>query len=181
MHFLGRECNEYFCSECNIELHAPQKLQAHTRKPFQQQVASDSAGLRAQAERDRKNQLAVLQQKLKRPRKRQASRNKAGASKREVLKPDKRIDFNAGGVEISVFECDQVSGYGGTLWWQAKGLTRFILTEKANDWSGVSVLELGCGLGLVAVAAAKRGAVVCATDRQMEALDLAQYNATKNE
>jgi predicted nicotinamide N-methyase len=49
-----------------------------------------------------------------------------------------------------------------------------------QDWSGVSTVELGCGLGLPAVAAALAGARVLATDRSADALAFAGVNAEQN-
>jgi predicted nicotinamide N-methyase len=51
---------------------------------------------------------------------------------------------------------------------------------SARDWSGASVLELGCGLGLPAIAAALAGARVLATDRSADALAFTQVNAEHN-
>ena len=51
---------------------------------------------------------------------------------------------------------------------------------SAQDWSGARVLELGCGLGLPAVAAAVHGARVLATDRSPDALVFAAVNAEQN-
>ena len=51
---------------------------------------------------------------------------------------------------------------------------------SARSWDGVAVLELGCGLGLPAVAAALGGARVLATDRSADALVFAAVNAELN-
>jgi predicted nicotinamide N-methyase len=51
---------------------------------------------------------------------------------------------------------------------------------SARDWSGAAVVELGCGLGLPAVAAALRGAHVLATDRSADAVAFAAVNAECN-
>jgi predicted nicotinamide N-methyase len=51
---------------------------------------------------------------------------------------------------------------------------------SARDWSGAAVVELGCGLGLPAVAAALRGAQVLATDRSADAVAFAAVNAACN-
>jgi predicted nicotinamide N-methyase len=48
------------------------------------------------------------------------------------------------------------------------------------DWSGARAVELGCGLGLPAVAAALAGARVLATDRSADALAFAAVNAEQN-
>jgi predicted nicotinamide N-methyase len=51
---------------------------------------------------------------------------------------------------------------------------------SAHDWHGARVLELGCGLGLPAIAAARAGARVLATDRSADALAFAAVNAEHN-
>ena len=48
------------------------------------------------------------------------------------------------------------------------------------ELGGRTVLELGCGLGLPALAAALRGAEVLATDWAEEAIELLQQNAERN-
>ena len=48
------------------------------------------------------------------------------------------------------------------------------------DWTGARAVELGCGLGLPAVAAALAGAQVLATDRSADALAFAAVNAEQN-
>jgi len=50
----------------------------------------------------------------------------------------------------------------------------------ALDLTGRRVLELGCGLGLPALAAALRGADVLATDWAEDAIELLQRNAERN-
>jgi predicted nicotinamide N-methyase len=52
---------------------------------------------------------------------------------------------------------------------------------STHDWSGTSVVELGCGLGLPAVAAALAGATVLATDRSPDALAFTAANAGAND
>jgi predicted nicotinamide N-methyase len=49
-----------------------------------------------------------------------------------------------------------------------------------RDWRGATAVELGCGLGLPAVAAALAGARVLATDRSADALAFAAVNAEQN-
>jgi predicted nicotinamide N-methyase len=51
---------------------------------------------------------------------------------------------------------------------------------SAHDWRGASVLELGCGLGLPAIAAALAGGRVLATDRSADAIAFAAVNAEHN-
>ena len=49
------------------------------------------------------------------------------------------------------------------------------------DLSGQRVLELGCGLGLMSLVAAKQGAEVLATDHHPDALSLVERNAEANQ
>jgi predicted nicotinamide N-methyase len=51
---------------------------------------------------------------------------------------------------------------------------------STHDWSGTSVVELGCGLGLPAIAAALAGGTVLATDRAPDALTFTAANAGAN-
>ncbi|MFD1532595.1 class I SAM-dependent methyltransferase [Pseudonocardia aurantiaca] len=51
---------------------------------------------------------------------------------------------------------------------------------SAHDWNGAAVLELGCGLGLPAIAAGLAGARVLATDRSADAIMFAAVNAEQN-
>jgi predicted nicotinamide N-methyase len=51
---------------------------------------------------------------------------------------------------------------------------------SGRDWHGVDVLELGCGLGLPAVAAALAGGRVSATDRSPDAITFTAVNAEHN-
>ncbi len=51
---------------------------------------------------------------------------------------------------------------------------------SARGWRHAPVLELGCGLGLPAVAAALAGARVLATDRSADAVAFAAANAARN-
>jgi len=48
------------------------------------------------------------------------------------------------------------------------------------DLTGKTFLELGCGTGAISVLAAKKGAVVTATDINQEAVDNARHNASLN-
>jgi predicted nicotinamide N-methyase len=49
-----------------------------------------------------------------------------------------------------------------------------------RELGGLRVLELGCGLGLPALAAAKKGADVLATDWAEDAIGLLRQNAERN-
>ena len=63
------------------------------------------------------------------------------------------------------------------LWPSGIALARAV---AGRDLTGVRALELGCGLGLVSVAAAAAGARVLAADRSPEAVALTAANAARN-
>ncbi len=64
------------------------------------------------------------------------------------------------------------------LWSSAIALSRYIWHHV--DLQNTDVLELGCGLGMVGIVAAKNGARVLMTDYSADALLFAQYNAKQN-
>jgi predicted nicotinamide N-methyase len=74
---------------------------------------------------------------------------------------------------------DERLPYWATLWPSAVGLAIQIL-RSPHIASGTSVLEIGCGLGLPALAAAKKGASVYLTDYLPEALEMARLNFLSN-
>ena len=65
--------------------------------------------------------------------------------------------------------------YWAELWPAARALA-----EALPDVSRMSVVELGCGLGLPALVAAARGAQVTATDWSPDAIRLLRENAARN-
>jgi predicted nicotinamide N-methyase len=70
---------------------------------------------------------------------------------------------------------DERMPYFGNLWPAGLALARRIWRE--GDLGGREVLDLGCGVGVVGIAAAMRGARVTFADIFEEALDLARANA----
>lgn len=71
--------------------------------------------------------------------------------------------------------------YWGELWPSAVALADALLDDSIPLPSGPApILEVGCGTGLVATAAAIAGGRVLATDREPRALLLAQENARRN-
>ncbi len=68
--------------------------------------------------------------------------------------------------------------YWAELWESAIALSRYIWENV--DMQGEKVLELGCGLGLVGIVAAQKGAKVLSTDYEDDALLFAHYNAMVN-
>ena len=77
------------------------------------------------------------------------------------------------------FGPDERLPYFSTLWPAAIGMAGHILDYPDMDLAG-PVIELGCGLGLVSIAAAARGADVLATDYEPDALAFAARNAELN-
>ncbi|GAA1314340.1 hypothetical protein GCM10009610_35530 [Pseudonocardia xinjiangensis] len=67
--------------------------------------------------------------------------------------------------------------YWAELWPSAVELAHAV---SAQDWHDAAVLELGCGLGLPAIAAALAGGRVLATDRSADAIAFAAVNAESN-
>ncbi len=68
--------------------------------------------------------------------------------------------------------------YWADLWPASVAIARWLCRRR--DLSGRSVLDLGCGLGLPGVAAARCGAAVCFADREPDALRFAAFNAAQN-
>jgi predicted nicotinamide N-methyase len=70
--------------------------------------------------------------------------------------------------------------YWAELWPSGIELAYAVAAASAGSWRNAPVLELGCGLGLPAVAAALAGARVLATDRSADATTFAAVNAEQN-
>ena len=67
--------------------------------------------------------------------------------------------------------------YGSVLWRSGVALAREL---EGAGLAGRRVVELGCGLGLPSLVAARAGADVLATDADEEALELLERNAREN-
>ena len=80
-------------------------------------------------------------------------------------------------LDDEAFESDEFLPYWAELWPSGLALAREV---AALDLSGRRVLEVGCGLGLPAIAAALAGADVVASDWSEEALAFAALNAREN-
>jgi predicted nicotinamide N-methyase len=70
-----------------------------------------------------------------------------------------------------------IAPYWSILWRSGVALAREL---EALDLQGRRVIELGCGLGVPSIAAARAGAVVLATDTEPDALALVARNAAAN-
>jgi predicted nicotinamide N-methyase len=70
-----------------------------------------------------------------------------------------------------------IAPYWSILWRSGVALAREL---EALDLQGRRVIELGCGLGVPSIAAARAGAVALATDTEPDALELVARNAAAN-
>jgi predicted nicotinamide N-methyase len=70
-----------------------------------------------------------------------------------------------------------VAPYWAVLWRSGVALARELEGEPLR---GLRVVELGCGLGVPSIAAARAGASVLATDESAEALELVDLSARAN-
>lgn len=79
-------------------------------------------------------------------------------------------------IDIGAFEADERIPYWADVWESA-----IVLAEDlaACDGRGLTLLELGCGLGLPALVAAQAGFAVTATDYEEPALEGVRFNARK--
>jgi predicted nicotinamide N-methyase len=75
------------------------------------------------------------------------------------------------------FEQEEFLPYWAELWPSAVALARVVRRRELRD---LRVLELGCGLGLPSIVAARGGARVLATDWSPEGLEVAAANAARN-
>ena len=90
-----------------------------------------------------------------------------------MLQPEEAAELpDAGAVEWA-----PIAPYWAVLWRSGVALARELAGVPLR---GQRVLELGCGLALPSLAAARAGAVVLATDIEDEALELVARNAIAN-
>jgi predicted nicotinamide N-methyase len=80
-------------------------------------------------------------------------------------------------IDEAAFDEEEFLPYWAELWPSGLALARHV---ASRDVHRLRVLELGCGLGLPALAAALRGAEVLATDWAEEAIELLRQNAERN-
>lgn len=76
------------------------------------------------------------------------------------------------------FARDERLPYWADVWPSSQVLADRLATERAD---GRTLLELGCGLGVVGLAAARAGFVVTLTDYYQDALDFARVNLARND
>ena len=70
---------------------------------------------------------------------------------------------------------DERIPYWAEVWPSAIALSKHLISRK-TFLQGKSVLEIGCGLAIPGIVAAKLGAKVVISDYQQDALDLAKHN-----
>ncbi len=75
------------------------------------------------------------------------------------------------------FDTDERLPYWGAIWPSARVLARRIAQQPG---AGRRLLELGCGVGLVSLSAARAGFDVLATDYYAEACQMTALNAERN-
>ncbi len=80
-------------------------------------------------------------------------------------------------LDEQAFEHDEFMPYWAELWPSGVALARAL---DGRALRGVPVVELGCGLGLPSIVAARAGGRVLATDWSQAALDLLARNAAHN-
>ena len=91
----------------------------------------------------------------------------------KLLQPRESVELpDVGGIRWA-----PVAPYWSVLWRSSEALAREL---EGLDLAGSRVVELGCGLGLPSIAAARAGARVLATDADPEALELVGRNAALN-
>jgi predicted nicotinamide N-methyase len=96
-----------------------------------------------------------------------------GELRLEILRPPSAEEL----IDEAAFDEEEFLPYWAELWPSGLALARHV---AARDLRGLRVLELGCGLGLPALAAALRGADVLATDWAEDAIELLRRNAERN-
>jgi len=80
-------------------------------------------------------------------------------------------------IDVAAFERDERIPYWANVWESA-----IVLAEDlaACDGTGLTLLELGCGIALPAIVAARRGFAATASDYEEDALEAVRYNADRN-
>jgi predicted nicotinamide N-methyase len=107
-----------------------------------------------------------------------------------ALPPTAVESFDVAGVHLELEQVAEVSElarasvvegtdpYWAYLWPSAKALAR--VAAELPGIEGKRIIEIGCGLGVVGLICAARGASVVMTDLREEAIDLVSKNAARN-
>jgi len=80
-------------------------------------------------------------------------------------------------IDLAAFEADERIPYWANVWESAVVLAEDL---SLSDGRGLTLLELGCGLGLPSLVAARAGFQVTATDYEADALEGVRFNAARN-
>jgi len=91
-----------------------------------------------------------------------------------VADPDVLLDA----ITPAAFSVDERLPYWAELWTSSLALAAYCLEQPALN--GRRVLDLGCGLGLTGIAAARSGARVIFADYEPDAIHFARWNARTN-
>jgi predicted nicotinamide N-methyase len=93
-----------------------------------------------------------------------------------LLQPGEVADLpDDGGVQWA-----PIAPYWAVLWRSGVALARELDRTPPEALRDLRIVELGCGLGLPSLIAARAGATVLATDAEAEALSLLERNAREN-
>lgn len=95
---------------------------------------------------------------------------------------EKIIEVSIAGETLRLYSPDRDTGelYWHMLWPSAIGLAEYLVGLGREHLEGVRILELGCGLGLVGIIAARLGAQVTLSDIDDEALSVTRRNLVLN-
>ena len=92
----------------------------------------------------------------------------------DILRPPSAEEL----IDEAAFDQEEFLPYWAELWPSGLALAQHV---ARLELAGLRILELGCGLGLPALAAARRGADVLATDWADDAIELLRRNAERND
>ena len=110
----------------------------------------------------------------------------------ELYEPERKyrfteLDPRVGEVTIKQAFSDGI-GVGAVAWNAGDALARYICDdslaftshESLNSWEGLDVVEIGAGVGLVSIVAARKGAKVISTDGVQDVVMLLEENIQQN-
>jgi ETFB lysine methyltransferase len=119
-------------------------------------------------------ELAAAEKSLRRRFRAVETSIRIGDRQLSILHPESAEDL----IDERDFDRDERLPYWAELWPSSRALAEHLLERKGR---GRSLLELGCGSGLVATCAALAGFVVTASDYYEDALRFARVNAWRND